>query len=432
MKIRISTIIKKVLYILMIMSLGLLKPFGNSDILWGNTSKIRGFCALIGIIMSGIIMAIGKKKGKYLNIYSILMLLILMVGIFTTVNNGKSMDDAISLGYSFFLVFLSIPICYLLNNNYWKLENMLKVIVNLTMVSYLVRTIISVIHRYTGTIIFPNIAYEYASNNWIRSGWLRINPPCFGNIIIPISFYLYYKEKNRRKQRYYLFVICSALAYSVFIHQARSLMLYQVVEIVFVIMIKKQSSRKKIITFFIIAILSVVAINTSQVNSFINSFNESSEYGASTSGRLEALAYYGIRYSESSIVGLGLLDTGEKEVIGKVGWKVGTLSDLGFLWSVVQLGAGMACYYLVFSIDSILTGNRARKKNKDDTDILIWGILISVLITGINIDLFFGIYSFSAPFCIAILEKVKNNVELNCKGERSYERQNFNYSRKIN
>lgn len=415
MKIRMSTIIKTILYLLIILSLSLLKPFGNSNILWGSTSKIKGFCALMSVIMSIMILIYGKRKGRNLNIYVIIMTVVIILGILTTVNNGKTLDDAISMGYSFFFVLLSIPISYLLDNNYWNLEDMLKNIVKLTMISYLIRTMISVLYKYTGKLIFPNIAYEYAGEKWIRSGWLRINPPCFGNVIIPIAFYLYYKERNKYRKKYYLFVICSALAYSIFIHQARSLMLYQVIEIISIIIIKKQTNRRKIITFFIMCVLLLIAVNTPKVNSFFYSFNETSEYGASTTGRLEALGYYGVKYSKSPVRGLGLLNDEEKEVIGKVGWKVGTLSDLGFLWSIVQLGIGMIFYYIIFFIDGSIAGFKSKKVNKDDTEILAWGIVIAILITGINIDLFFGIYSFSAPFCISIIEKIKHNTMLNVK-----------------
>ena len=75
----------------------------------------------------------------------------------------------------------------------------------------------------------------------------------------------------------------------------------------------------------------------------------------------------------------------------------------------------MIFYYIIFFIDGSIAGFKSKKVNKDDTEILAWGIVIAILITGINIDLFFGIYSFSAPFCISIIEKIKHNTMLNVK-----------------
>lgn len=54
------------------------------------------------------------------------------------------------------------------------------------MLSMLIRTSISLVQKFTGIVLFPTLAMEYATEGWIRNGWLRVNPPAFSVIIIPI------------------------------------------------------------------------------------------------------------------------------------------------------------------------------------------------------------------------------------------------------
>lgn len=50
--------------------------------------------------------------------------------------------------------------------------------------------------------------------------------------------------------------------------------------------------------------------------------------------------------------------------------------------------------------------NKANKAGMQNEALLVLGMTISVIMTGINIDLFVGIFSFGIPFYMAITEYV--------------------------
>lgn len=74
------------------------------------------------------------------------------------------------------------------------------------MLSMLIRTSISLVQKFTGIVLFPTLAMEYAAEGWIRNGWLRVNPPAFSVIIIPILMYLCFEEKVKKKKEKYIFI----------------------------------------------------------------------------------------------------------------------------------------------------------------------------------------------------------------------------------
>jgi len=81
-----------------------------------------------------------------------------------------------------------------------------------------------------------------------------------------------------------------SLIYSFLIHGARSVTVYQIVELVFIILCKKKSTKKQMCLFVFIALACISFINSSIGNDFIDSFLVGGDAG-STTGRIEALAY---------------------------------------------------------------------------------------------------------------------------------------------
>lgn len=405
MKIKVSSIYKGCIFILMALNLSLFKIFGG---IISDTGFIIEITAVISIILCLIFWVKKGIKKDFLTFMLLLMSVTLLLAIKTSIDAGKTISNAVLYSLKYWYVFLAVPLYEMLKCNWIKFNVLLKWIVNFTMISYLLRATISVIEKFTGVLILKNIALEYAADNWYRNGWLRIIPPAFGMIVIPIGMYFYYNSKNRMEKIRYTVVIAFSLLYSAIISGARSITLYQVIIIVFIILFKRKTAKRQLKIFLIISVMAVVLINSNFGENFLDSFLSTGEYAGSTTGRLEALPFYFSEWMKHPITGTGFLHYEQRMYTGKVGWTVATLGDLGVFFTIVQVGIGGMIFYIALFARGIRNGNRARILSPDkNLDILAWGIVVAVLLTGINIDLFYGIYAFSAPFCMAIIEYVR-------------------------
>ncbi len=80
---------------------------------------------------------------------------------------------------------------------------------------------------------------------------------------------------------------------------------------------------------------------------------------------------------------------------------MGGLGDIGIMYTCVRFGMLGVVFYLVFFLGGFKAGIENRQLN-NNLDLLCLGICFSVLCTIINIDIFFAVYAFSVPFCIAL------------------------------
>lgn len=414
MKIKIKIKIKMLpvyaIIFFMILGVGLLKPFTGS-LPFGNTDYIIMETCIFSIILCSIYLIRYRPKWNMIYAYLLIALIVLIVGVHTSVRAGKNVFsyDVRMPVYKYSYIFLAFPIYQLLSREIWEFKRFLNLIVNVTILSILIRTIISVIQKFTGVIIFSEIATEYAASGWIRNGWLRVNPPAFSVIIIPILMYLYYESKKEKRKKYLIYA-AYVIAYSMIIHGARSVTIYQIIELVFIVLYKRKGTKKQMLLFACIATSCICFINSSVGNNFINSFSTGGDAG-STTGRVEALAYYTSMIRQHFWTGTGFLSFAERQFTGKAGYIVATLGDIGILYSFVQVGVTIIVFYLLYIVRSLYVGQKIKKRDKDSNlYLLVYGNMLAVILTIINIDMFFGIYLLAVPFCIAIVEYASKQV----------------------
>lgn len=413
MKIKIKMLPVYAIIFFMILGVGLLKPFTGS-LSWGMTDNIIMETGIFSILLCAIYLIRYRSKCDMIYAYLLLTLIILIVGVHTSVMAGKNVYsyDVRMPVYKYSYIFLAFPIYQLLSSRIWKFEKFLNLIVNVTILSIIIRTIISVTQKFTGVIIFSEIATEYAAEGWIRNGWLRVNPPAFSVIIIPILMYLYF-ESDEKKRKKYLIYVAYVIFYSIVINGARSVTIYQIIELIFIILYKRKSTKKQMFLFACIATSCICFINSSVGNNFINSFLIGGDAG-STTGRVEALAYYTSMIRQHFWTGTGFLSFAERQFTGKVGYIVATLGDIGILYSFVQVGVTIIVFYLLYIVRSIYVGQKIKNRDKDSNlYLLVYGNMLAVILTIINIDMFFGIYLLAVPFCIAIVEYASKQVPYN-------------------
>ena len=414
MKIKYSSIIKFNIMMLLLMQLSYTKLLGNLIPIF-STSYISNplviFYLSMGIVTILLPLFYSYLNGKMLFLEMLIMATVIIVALYNTSEKYSTTDFiyVIAFGLNYMYFFLAIPIYQMLRNDEAYFEKLLKTVAILCAGSFIIRATISLIYVYTGTDILPAIALEGASVGWIRNGILRINPPCVGIIYLPIVFYLYSKEKTIRQRMLYIGMMVLGIWYMTYITQARSMMIYQVCILIFLLMLKnKPNSKKGIVATIVIICCSVALINSPAAEKLFSSFSEkNAAMGGSTTARFNAIAYFGMKFLKNPFTGIGfLLGTDTRVPIG------GDISDIGLLRSIYMLGLGMAVLYIVLFCRGIYVSYKIRKYDSN-LSILVVGMTFLIMLTDINIDCFWDIFAFAMPFYVAIVEYAMYRIKVN-------------------
>ena len=405
MKIKYSSVIKFNITLLLLMQLSYTKLLGNIIPIF-STSYISNPLVIFYLSM-GIVTILLSGFYSYLNgrmlFFEMLIMAVVIIGALYNTSEKYSTTEfiyVIAFGLNYMYIFLAIPIYRMLRNDDTYFEKLLKTMAILSAGSFITRVVISLIYVYTGTDILPAIALEGASIGWIRNGILRINPPCLGIIYLPIVFYLYIEAKKIRQRILYIGMMVLGIWYMTYITQARSMMIYQICTLIFLLMLKnKPNSKKGIVATIVIICCCVALINLPAAEKLFESFSEkNAAMGGSTTARFNAIAYFGMKFLKNPFTGIGfLLGTDTRVPIG------GDISDIGLLRSIYMLGLGMAVLYIVLFCRGIYVSYKIRKYDSN-LSILVVGMTFLIILTDINIDCFWDIFAFAMPFYVAIVE----------------------------
>lgn len=405
MKIKYSSVIKFNITLLLLMQLSYTKLLGNIIPIF-STSYISNPLVIFYLSM-GIVTILLSGFYSYLNgrmlFFEMLIMAVVIIGALYNTSEKYSTTEfiyVIAFGLNYMYIFLAIPIYRMLRNDDTYFEKLLKTMAILCAGSFIIRAVISLIYVYTGTDILPAIALEGASIGWIRNGILRINPPCLGIIYLPIVFYLYIEAKKIRQRILYIGMMVLGIWYMTYITQARSMMIYQICTLIFLLMLKnKPNSKKGIVATIVIICCCVALINLPAAEKLFESFSEkNAAMGGSTTARFNAIAYFGMKFLKNPFTGIGfLLGTDTRVPIG------GDISDIGLLRSIYMLGLGMAVLYIVLFCRGIYVSYKIRKYDSN-LSILVVGMTFLIILTDINIDCFWDIFAFAMPFYVAIVE----------------------------
>lgn len=419
MKVRISTIIKWIIVLLLVMQLSYTKLLGGLLPIF-STSYISNplvMFYLMMVIVSVILSAIyaGGLRNKVLLFDVVWMFFIVGNAIIVTMNQYQcELITAVAYAMNYSYILLAIPLYRILALQRWKLDNYLKALVLLCAGAYIIRGTISLCYVATGANLCPAITLEGASENWIRNGILRINPPCLSLLYLPSVFWLLSKSRKFIQKAGYIILIILGVGYMTVITQARSMMIYQFFVLTLLVLLKnKPNSRKYLVTTVIIGIIAVIFINSPMANQLIDSFStKNAETGGSTMARFYAIFYFGDKFLKTPLRGIGFcLGKASKAFPG------GDISDIGLLRSVYMLGSGMIVIYLVMFIRGFYVAWKVRKMDRDDC-LLVLGMTLLFVLTDINIDCFWDIFAFAVPFYIATVEYI---YKKNTLGRINYE-----------
>lgn len=410
MQVRITSIAKWIVYITMITSLSLLKPLGEIFSLPAFSFDYAIRWINIALIIFSVILVMYKMRMGIVTgyIWGMVGLIVTVFILRLTIDfmKGRNVYKEINAHSQYLYPILAITIYALLEKKEIKLRKLIDMIIVLTMMSYALRAGISFIYSWTGRKVLSSIALESAAEDWIRDGVLRINPPCFSIIMVPLCMYQIEKETGRMKKIYYLAALASTILYSAYIHRSRSMTIYQVLEFLFIIYIKKRNTIGNVLMFMLGCLGVSILVGSGAMDQLVDMFSVNNRlYSFSNSIRYLMYPYYFKMFLDHFWLGSGLLLTNELTFHSAIG--IGALSDVGLLRTIVMLGSGMLAFFVIYFIRGYAIGIKKLNKTQDPADrILSLGIIFSVMMTVINIDCFFPIFAYSVPFCLVIPEYI--------------------------
>lgn len=344
---------------------------------------------------------------KVLAIYTLVF--ILFEVFYGTSQTGYKVLNTFNLLTVYSFVMFSLPINYMLRKKYISLEEVLLAVSVCTGASLLVRFSLSIVESSTGIALCPDISLESAAKGWIRNGIVRINPPSLSVLVVGICMYWVLYETNHK----ILFgsLLLLQIIYTNFIHAARSTFLVSVVAIIVLLVFNTRKTKSNYLMISLFGLLLCLAILYEPVfnsfQSFLGSFSAtgSSELAGSTVARLNGLEYFSSLYLKTNpYLGFGAL--GYQEQIALSGGY--TFDDLGTFRVVFQFGLpGIVFYLLIYGrvVQACCLARTCNYRHIRELGQLILGCLIVVVMSSVNIDLFY-LYAASAPILIAISDFV--------------------------
>lgn len=427
MQIKVSTIIRYYITFLIVMNVSLTKVAYQYLGWFASTYHIimlSGFSAVVlylYCIMSRNVQKRLQPYSRYLNCICTLTTVVIMIEIIATWSRyGISIRNFSYTFYVYMFIYLVYPLTYLLVIKDINFSKMVKAIIVCTVLSLLLRWAIATVYNSTGTVLIPSIPTECASAGWTRNGNMRINPPCFIALLVPLCMYYYYCSNKIINRIYSIIGIAIAILYTLYVHQARSFLIYLSASILIGYLMKKREVSRKLAAIIAGIFIVVIVLNTQYANSLFASFSSESELASSTITRLVSLEYYLSIFINHPLTGLGALWKGFDGTLSIIQGPFGyaCLEDLGLLGGIFRFGfLGGLLYFsiIIRMINRIKFSLKMRSVLQEDWFMLLFCCFCSYLLFGINIDWFYQLIAFSLPFVIVIFEypEIKLN-EVKC------------------
>lgn len=337
------------------------------------------------------------RKIKWIWIISVVDCAMLLCGAYqSVVVNGMSFRTTVFYSVPYFYAVLTIPVSLLVMNGDLDLKQFFKWIVICSMISYGVRILISWYFGKHGSIIFPSITLGDQPEKWIRNGVLRLNPPVFACVLLPITAYLFSEEKTAWKKWLYIVAAVIPVYFTFKIHQSRAVMVYQVLTLA-VLWLSREKTTWKDWTLF--AILAVLVLRTQKFQDFLFSFSLKNTNELATTGvRINAVKYFASESLRSGIFGLGYLDGAVATAPGG-----GHITDIGLLQTVYTLGLPGLIYIglNLFNAMRCLIKNKLKKECRQML-VLQMTLAISWCLYGFSMDDLGGYLSAGMIVCLLV------------------------------
>lgn len=344
---------------------------------------------------------------------------VFVITIFEIIKAGKSFDYSVFEAFyalrQYMWLLLAIPMYYMIVKRK-DVDQYLKKIVRIVMLSLGLRTCTWFLKNYLGITIFNNLLYEYG-NYWGRSGKQRLDATALIGVLIPILMYFYRKNGNKK----YLFSLGFVFCYLVFVSQTRTLIIGFAVCILTMIFFAKQTSVKKLIVQLSVLFIFALAINMGALDYLLSKMNISINDGSIGYRQYEYAYYSSLLYGGKWKTGLGimtLLNSSSKKVMfGNLDTQM-YLDDLGMFECFLQFGLFSVFLYGALLIYMIYVIVRCKKLKEYDFAFYLVGQFFYVAIVSIPLNLFGIQRSFSVPIIVAIVCAIHNLAIKKAEGKQ--------------
>ena len=357
---------------------------------------------LLGIELLLLLFTVGNRsllrhwrKIKWILVISAADCIMLLCGVYqSTFVNSMPIRTTIFYSVPYFYAVMAVPISLLLINGDLELKQFLKWIVWCSMISYGIRILISWYFGKTGIVIFRSVTLGDEPEKWIRKGVLRLNPPVFASMMLPITAYLFMEEKAAWKKALCVIAAIVPLYFTFKIHQSRAVMVYQGMTLVVLWFSRKKVTWKD---WAVLAVLAALVFRTEKFQEFLFSFSlKNTDEFATTGVRINAMKYFATESLKSGVFGLGYLDGAAATAPG---W--GHITDIGLLQTAYTLGLPGLIYMLLNLANNMnCIFDKIRMKAKNNLMMLQIAAIVSFWMFNLSID---GVGGYLACSIIVIL-----------------------------
>jgi len=335
----------------------------------------------------------------------ILLMAIISADVVTLINAQLRLTNILTHNLDYFYAFLALPILLMLKDKSIDFDRLLAVILGLNILSMAMRYFVSLYATLTGYEI-KIISREYALEYWIRNGRLRVMPPCFIFLLIPLSIYLFKASQSLWRKCLSIASILMTIFYIFYVWQSRACTILVVAEIGIMLLFCIMSRKSAYIRWGICALGLLAFILAGGIRKLLTMFSaqDVTQYVGENKGHYYAYAAFFRQYLQSPIFGNGITETlANWDVPGREG-RAQWMCDAGIIYSLVPMGILIVVFYVMI----IARGIRFYIKNRktDERAVLVLGLVLGVLGALIWQDSFFTPYAFSVPFLLAFLNYV--------------------------
>lgn len=369
------------------------------------------YVAMIAVVYILVLMPRISRRGikgiiteyKYIVIMMmVLMCSIVLTDVVTIAKNQLRITNILTHNLDYMYTFLALPLGILLIEKRWRWESFVDTILGLSLASMVMRYAVSVYFGRT-LIEIECIAMESAWKYWIRNERLRVVPPCFIMLIVPISLYMFIYTKGWIRRCWYFVNLIFASFYIYYVWQSRAGLICIFVSIAVICLFMIASKKQIYIKWGIAATGAAVFVLLGGVNRLIMEFSrdDTAQYVGENRGHFNAYNLFWPRFLKTPLLGEGLTETlAEWYPNGRALW----LCDAGIMYSLLPMGVLILVVYFLMFGRGIYTYVKGYKSNV--MAVLALSVTLALIGCEVSMDCFFTPTAYAVPFYIVIVEYI--------------------------
>ncbi len=419
MKIKIVSIIKGVIFFIMILNLGYSKMFHFKHLT--NSFYINLITSAASL---GMFLFCRFRKSVYRSLWpfvrkinlsiGIILFLLLLECSYTVIRYNQGLWDLFTVAHRFSVILLVYPIVYIFICDGGD-QKFTKYIVILLCGSLLIRVLSWYLYNFQGAILFKNLVFEF-NNTWTRAGLHRIMDTSFGGLGAILAGYYFISEKHAKKRLVYGLCLALSIFFSVFVYASRAQLISILFSVFIMYVAKKELYRDRfLMKWTIVLVILFLVFGTGYIQNLIGSFSASnSQFGKSTTTRIRTFEYYYSLWKSNKLFGIGLLSINVDRLNNILRGPSGSawFEDLGILGFVMNLGLLGAAIFLIITVRFVKITYRCLCL-KNGKSMLLLSLTAYFLTSSVLSQCIFDeMRIFSLPFYLSIFEYINRELVL--------------------